>query len=239
MSGHSKWAKIKRDKASNDAKKGAVFTKLGNQIAIAARQGNDPATNAVLAAAIEAAKSFNMPQSTIDRALKRASEKAAANLEEVVYEGYGPGGLALLVECATDNRKRTYPEVKSAFTKNGGNVAEPGAVAFNFSRCGEILVKASGDTAMMQILDSGAEDVIEIKDQGFSVLTGPQDLHRVLTQLKALSLPIEHASLSYRPKIVVNLDEQQLAKANKLIEALESLDDTLNVYSNLGNEQNG
>ena len=115
MSGHSKWAKIKRDKASNDNKRGAIFTKLGNQIAVAARSGTNPDTNSALALAIETAKSFNMPQSTINRAVRRAEDKATANLEEIVYEGYGPGGLAILVECATDNRRRTYPEVKIGF----------------------------------------------------------------------------------------------------------------------------
>ena len=235
MAGHSKWAKIKRDKASNDAKRGAVFTKLGNQIAVAARNGTNPDTNSALALAIETAKSFNMPQSTISRAIQRAADKAAANVEEVLYEGYGPGGLAILVECATDNRKRTYPEVKSAFAKNGGNIAEPGSVAFNFKHCGEILLSSKDDETMMQALDAGAEDVVE-EEQGLSAVTAPADLHAVLEKLKASGVPVEHAGLIYKPKVVVSLDEKLVVKAEKLIDFLESLNDTINVYSNLANE---
>ena len=231
MAGHSKWAKIKRDKASNDAKRGAVFTKLGNQIAVAARAGANPDTNNALALAIETAKSFNMPQSTISRAIQRAADKAAAGVEEVLYEGYGPGGLAILVECATDNRKRTYPEVKSAFAKNGGNIAEPGSVAFNFKHCGEILLSTAADEAVMQALDAGAEDVVE-EGQGLSVITAPADLHAVLEKLKAAGAPIEHAGLIYKPKVVVALDEKLTARAEKLTDVLESLNDTINVYSN-------
>ena len=236
MSGHSKWAKIKRDKAANDAKRGQVFTKLGNQIAVAARQGVDPATNNALAIAIESAKSFNMPQTTIDRAIKRAASKATASVEEVLYEGYATGGVAVLVESATDNRRRTYPEVKAGFSKNGGSIAEPGAVSFNFKRCGEILVPTSSDQIMMQLLDSGAEDVLEIADQGLSVITKPEDLHRVLQRIKELTIPYEHAGLTYLPKVVVSLDAKTTAKVEKLINALEALDDTLNVYNNLVNE---
>src|SRR3989344_5720908 len=125
MSGHSKWATIKRQKGANDAKRGALFTKLGNQIAIAARSGTDPAHNSTLAMAIEKAKASNMPLSNIERSIARVADKSAAQLEEIMYEGYGPGGVAILVEVATDNKNRTYPEVRLAFTKNGGNMAEP------------------------------------------------------------------------------------------------------------------
>ncbi len=232
MSGHSKWAKIKRDKASNDNKRGAVFTKLGNQIAVAARGGTNPETNSALALAVEMAKSFNMPQSTINRAIQRVEDKAAANLEEVVYEGYGPGGLAILVECATDNRRRTYPEVKSAFAKNGGNIAEAGSVIFNFKRCGEILLLTKSDEIILQVLEAGAEDAVET-DQYLSVITAPTSLHEVLQKLKDLSLPIEYASLIYKPKLIVSLDDKLLSRAEKLIDTLESLNDTINVYSNL------
>ena len=133
MSGHSKWQTIKRAKGANDAKRGALFTKIGNQIAIAARNGADPAMNSVLAMAIEKAKAANMPLSNIDRAIQRVSDKSAAQLEEVMYEGYGPGGVAVLVECATDNKNRTYPEVRLAFNKSGGNIADAGSVAFQFT----------------------------------------------------------------------------------------------------------
>ena len=233
MSGHNKWSKIKRNKASNDAKRGAVFTRLGNQIALAARQGVDPQTNNALALAIDSAKSFNMPQSTIQRAIQRASDRSAAQLEEVVYEGYGGGGLAILVACATDNRRRTYPEVKATFAKHGGNIAEPGSVIFNFQHCGEILIQASGDEVTLQILDCGASDVLEVDDTHLCAITEVNNLHQVITQLKAQQLVIEHADLSYRPKVVVDLDDKGLAKATKLINALEDLDDTLDVYTNL------
>ncbi len=233
MSGHSKWSKIKRDKASNDAKKGAVFTKLGNQIAVAARQGADPTLNGALALAIETAKSFNMPQNTIQRAIQRAADKAAAQLEEVLYEGYGPGGLAILVQCATDNRKRTYPEVKSTFAKNGGNIAEEGAVNFNFKHCGEIILSRSDDDIVMQVLEAGAEDALETEDQHLSVMTAPSALHEVLRKLRAADLPIVHAALVYQPKVTLSLDAPALMKAEKLLLALESLDDTTEVYSNL------
>ena len=200
MSGHSKWAKIKRDKAANDAKKGAVFTKLGNQIAVAARQGANPETNAALALAIETAKSFNMPQSTVQRAIQRAADKATAQVEEIIYEGYGPGGLAVLVRCATGNRKRTYPEVKSTFAKYGGSIADEGSVIFNFKHCGEIILSRCDDEAVMRSLEAGAEDASEVEGGHLSVVTAPNSLHEVLRQLKAAGLPVVHAALGYQPK---------------------------------------
>src|ERR1035437_8914155 len=145
MSGHSKWATIKRQKGVNDAKRGALFTKLGNQIAIAARGGTDPATNSTLAMAIEKAKSANMPHANIERSIQRAADKSAAQLEEIMYEGYGPGGVAVLVDVATDNKNRTLPEVRTAFSKTGGNMAEPGSVAFQFIRKGVIRVKGTSE----------------------------------------------------------------------------------------------
>ena len=233
MSGHSKWAKIKRDKAANDAKRGAVFTKLGNQIAVAARRGANPETNAALALAVETAKSFNMPQSTIQRAIQRAADKAAAQVEEILYEGYGPGGLAVLVQCATDNRKRTYPEVKSAFAKHGGSIAEEGAVIFNFKHCGEIILSRSDDEAVMRALEAGAEDALEIEGGHLGVVTAPTGLHEVLRQLKSAGLPVVHAALVYQPKITVAPEGETRAKAEKLLGILENLDDTTEVYSNL------
>ena len=233
MSGHSKWSKIKRDKAANDAKKGAIFTKLGNQIAVAARQGANPETNAALALAMETAKSFNMPQATIQRAVQRAADKAAAQPEEVLYEGYGPGGLAILVQCATDNRKRTYPEVKSVFAKHGGRIAEEGAVVFNFSHCGEIILSRNDDETIMRVLEAGARDAQEADAGHLSVTTAPTDLHEVLRRLKAASLPIAHASLVYRPKISLSLEGDQLAKAEKILAVLEGLDDVTETFSNL------
>ncbi len=233
MSGHSKWSKIKRAKASNDAKRGALFTKIGNQIAIAARQGIDPATNPGLAMAIDTAKAFNMPLSTIDRAIKRVADKSAAVLEEVTYEGYGQAGVAILIECATDNRKRTYPEVKSALSKNGGQIADAGSVAYNFDRVGQIVVEAGDDESLLACLEAGASDA-EIVDDQIAVTTSPNDLHRVREQIKAGGLKISQASLGYQPKNLVQPpDEVTATKIDKLLDQLDSLDDVVNVYSNL------
>src|SRR5438309_4927640 len=161
MSGHSKWSTIKREKGAKDAARGAVFTKLGNAIAMAARAGTDPDLNFSLRLAIDKAKAANMPMANIQRAIDRIKDKSAAQLQEVMYEGYGPGGVAILVECATDNINRTYPDVKVAFSKHGGSIAEKGAVAFQFDRKGVIRVKSSGDEVLMQALDAGAQDVQE------------------------------------------------------------------------------
>ena len=152
MSGHSKWSTIKREKGAKDAARGAVFTKIGNVIAIAARSGTDPETNFALRLAIDKAKAANMPSTNIQRAIDRVKDKNAAQLQEILYEGYGPGGTAILVECATDNINRTYPEVRLAFSKHGGNIAEKGAVAFQFERKGMIRVAGGGDELMMQAL---------------------------------------------------------------------------------------
>ena len=174
MAGHSKWAKIKRDKGANDAKRGAIFTKLGNQIAIAARGGTDPSMNSALALAIEKAKAANMPGANIQRAIDRVADKSAAALEEIAYEGYGPGGVGIIIETATDNRNRTLPEVKTALVKNGGRIADAGSVAFQFTRKGVITVEGSGEELLLQILDAGAEDAAE-EDGEMIVYTDQKD----------------------------------------------------------------
>src|SRR3982751_2830667 len=175
MSGHSKWSTIKREKGAKDAARGAVFTKLGNAIAMAAREGTDPDTNFALRLAIDKAKAANMPAANIQRSIDRAKDKDASQLQEVMYEGYGPGGVAILVEVATDNINRTYPDVRLAFSKHGGNIAEKGAVAFQFDRKGAIRVTTSGDEVLMQALDAGAQDVQE--EDGESVIyTEPKEL---------------------------------------------------------------
>src|ERR1700742_2606247 len=153
MSGHSKWSTIKREKGAKDAARGALFTKLGNAIAIAARGGTDPEINFALRLAIDKAKASNMPMANIQRSIDRVKDKNAAQLQEVLYEGYGPGGVAILVEVATDNTNRTYPEVRLAFSKHGGNIAEKGAVAFQFDHKGMIRVAESGDDVLMQALE--------------------------------------------------------------------------------------
>lgn len=233
MAGHSKWAKIKRDKASNDAKRGAVFTRIGNQIAIAARSGTDPNINPALATVIQTAKAANMPLNNIEKAIKRAEDKNAAVLEEVLYEGYAQEGVAVLVECATDNRNRTFPEVKSAFSKNGGSIADPGSVAFQFDRNGQIVVKASGDEAMMAMLEAGASDVSE--DEGeLYVTTDMKDLHAVRQAILDAGYEIVSAELVYEPKMMINVDDPaKIEKIQKLLDAVEDLPDVLNVHNNL------
>lgn len=232
MSGHSKWSTIKRQKAVTDAKRGAVFTRLGNQIAIAARGGTDPAMNSSLAMAIEKAKAANMPMSNIERAIARVADKSAAQLQEVMYEGYGPGGVAILVECATDNINRTYPEVKNAFNKHGGSIAEKGAVAFQFTRKGVIRVRASGEDALLAVLDAGAEDAAEEGDE-MIVYTAQTDLAKVRDNLKSAGLEVIAAELSYEPNNTVEVSEETtVGKIERLMDALDELDDVTNTYTN-------
>lgn len=232
MSGHSKWSTIKRQKAVTDAKRGAVFTRLGNMIAIAARGGTDPLMNSTLAMAIEKAKAANMPLSNIERAIQRVSDKSAAQLHELTYEGYGPGGVAILVECATDNINRTYPEVKNAFNKKGGSIAEKGAVSFQFDRKGVITVKASDEDALLAILDAGAEDATE-QDGEIIVYTDPKELAKVRDAVSASGLEVIDAELSYIPNTTVSVDEEKQQKLFALLEALEDLDDVVNTHNNL------
>lgn len=232
MSGHSKWSTIKREKGAKDAKRGAVFTKIGNQIAIAARSGTDPTMNSALALAIEKAKQANMPNNNIQRAIDRVNDKNAAVLEEATYEGYGPGGIGVIVETATDNKNRTYPEVRSAFTKNGGSMAEPGSVAFQFSRKGVIRVAASGEEALLTVLDAGAEDAIE-EDGEIVVYTDQKDLAKVRTALLDAGLEVKEAELQYVPNAPVEVsDAEVVRKALNLLDALDDLDDVVNVHTN-------
>lgn len=232
MSGHSKWSKIKRGKAVEDARRGAIFTKLGNQIALAARSGTDPAMNPTLALAIEKARAANMPNTNIERSIARVSDKNAAQLQEVTYEGYGPGGVAVIVECATDNVNRTYPEVRTAFTKRGGSMAEKGAVSFQFDRKGVITVKASGEDALLAVLEAGAEDASE-EDGEIIVYTEQKELAKVRDAIKESGLEITDAELSYEPNTTVELDDEKQEKVMGLMEALEDLDDVVNTYTNL------
>lgn len=231
MSGHSKWATIKRQKDVKDSKRGALFTRIGNQIAMAARSGTDPATNPSLAAVIEKAKYANMPMSNIERAIKRVADKDAAQLEEVLYEGYGPAGVAVMVECATDNKNRTYPEVKHAFSKFGGSIGEGGSVAFQFERKGVIIVKASGEDALLEILEAGAIDANEEEDI-IVAYTEPKELHNVRKKLNDAGLETESAELSYQPKNTVEINDEAQEKLEKIIDALEDLQDVVNVSHN-------
>lgn len=232
MAGHSKWATTHRQKAIVDAKRGAIFTKLGNQIAIAARGGTDPALNSALAMAIEKAKAANMPSSNIQRAIDRVADKSAAALEEITYEGYGPGGVGVVIETATDNRNRTLPEVKTALVKNGGRIADAGSVMFQFTRKGVITVDGTGEELLLKILDAGAEDATE-EDNEIIVYTEQKDLAAVREKLVATGLTVKNAELGYIPNTSVVIDDEETArKLLKLLDALDDLDDVVNVYTN-------
>jgi YebC/PmpR family DNA-binding regulatory protein len=232
MSGHSKWSTIKRAKGITDAKRGAVFTRLGNLVAIAARGGTDPTLNSTLAMAIEKAKAANMPMTNIERAIQRVADKSATQLTEVMYEGYGPGGVGILVEVATDNINRTYPEVKLAFSKHGGNMAEKGAVAFQFEHKGCIRVKGTGEDLLLTILDSGAEDAVEEGDETV-VYTGPKDLAAVRDALRAASVEVIDAELTYVPKTTVEITEEATAgKIERLMDALDDQNDVIATHTN-------
>lgn len=233
MAGHNKWSKIKRGKAVEDAKRGAVFTKIGNQIALAAKNGADPDMNPALALAIEKAKAANMPNTNIQRSIDRGSGKlGGAQIQEVMYEGYGSGGVAVLVECATDNVNRTYPDVKLAFSKHGGSIAEKGAVAFQFDRKGMIRVKGGGDDLMLQALDAGADDVQE--EDGESVIyTDPKELTKVRDALKEADMEIIEAEQTFVPNNTVKVSDKETAgKIMRMMDALEGLDDVVNTHVN-------
>jgi len=232
MSGHSKWSTIKREKGAKDAKRGAVFTRIGNQIAIAARSGIDPTMNSALAMAIESAKQANMPAANIQRAIDRVADKNAAVLEEITYEGMGPGGVGIIIETATDNKNRTFPEVRTALIKNGGRVADAGSVMFQFTRKGVINVAATGEDALMTILDAGAEDAIE-EDGDIIVYTEQKELAKVRQALLSAGLTVQRAELQYVPNSHVVIDNPEVAqKVLKILDALDDLDDVVNVHTN-------
>lgn len=232
MAGHNKWSKIKREKGANDAKRGAVFTKIGNQIAIAARSGADPAMNSALALAIERAKAVNMPVANIQRAIDRVTDKSAAALEEATYEAMGPGGVGIIIEAATDNKNRTFPEVRTALTKNGGRMADAGSVAFQFSRKGVITVKETGEEALLTVLDAGAEDALEDGDE-MTVYTDPKELAKVRNAIIEAGLTVSEAELQYVPNAPVVIEDQETAdKILKVLDALDDLDDVTNVHTN-------
>lgn len=232
MAGHNKWSKIKRDKGVNDAKRGAVFTRIGNQIAVAARGGTDPNMNSALAMAIEKARSANMPNANIQRALDRANDKNAAALEEITYEGYGHGGVGIIVEVATDNKNRTYPEVRTALTKNGGTIADAGSVAFQFTRKGVIRVAASGEDALLTVLDAGADDAVE-EDGEIIVYTEQKNLAAVRAAIQEAGLEVKEAELQYIGNNLVEIaDTETATKLMKILDALDDLADVVNVSTN-------
>ncbi|HUQ21844.1 MAG TPA: YebC/PmpR family DNA-binding transcriptional regulator [Gaiellaceae bacterium] len=238
MSGHSKWSTIKHKKGAADAKRGQLFTKLSKAIIVAAKEGGpDPAANLSLQNAIEKAKSYSMPKDTIERAIARGAgtDADAAVFETIVYEGYGPDGVAVLVEALTDNRNRTASEVRHTFTKNGGNLGTTGAVAWLFERRGIVLVDAAGvdeDELTLAAAEGGAEDV-ELDGSVFEVSSAPEDLAAVRQAIEDAGIKVESAELSMVPKTTVEVAEEPTAKKLiRLIEALEENDDIQGVYAN-------
>lgn len=231
MAGHSKWATTKRQKAATDAKRGALFTKIGNQIAIAARSGTDPDMNPSLAMVLEKARLANMPKANIERAIARVADKAAAAaLIEETYEAYGPGGVGIIIETATDNKNRTMPEVRNALAKNGGRMADPGSVMFQFKRKGVIVVSNKGEEALMAALEAGAEDASEEED-GIEIITAASDLAKVRENLKASGLEVISAELQYVADNLLPISEEDAPKLEKLLDALDDLDDVTAVHT--------
>jgi YebC/PmpR family DNA-binding regulatory protein len=235
MSGHSKWATIKHKKAALDAKRGKAFTRLIKEIQIAARNGGDPDANPRLRTAITAAKAVSMPAENIKRAIMRGTgELEGGQIDEIMFEGYGPGGAALLVSTATDNRNRTVSEIRHAFSKNGGNLGELGSVAWMFERKSQIIIdgeKAGEDQLMTIALDAGADD---IRDQGgaWEILSAPEAHEAVLNALEKARIPTESAEIAMIPKNTVKLEGKNAQAMLKLYDALEEHDDVQNVYGN-------
>ena len=236
MAGHSKWKQIKHKKAAADAKRGQAFTKLIKEITVAARQGGgDPAGNARLRSAIEAARAANMPSDNIDRAVKKGTgELEGVTYEEVVYEAYGPGGAAIMIQVTTDNLNRTVAEIRHFFSRFGGSLGAPNSVAWLFDKKGQISLDATRydeDAVMEAALDAGAEDVVREGDQ-FVITTPPGDLHAVVDALRARNLPPAESELALIPKNTVMVHGPDAARLIKLIDALEEHEDVAKVFSN-------
>jgi YebC/PmpR family DNA-binding regulatory protein len=236
MSGHSKWAQIKRQKGVADSRRGQLFTKLGREITVAARQGGaDPDGNFRLRLAIQRAKDSNMPSDTIDRAVKRGSgDSDAADLQEITYEGYGPGGTAILVDVLTDNRNRTAAELRATFTRAGGNLGEPGSVAWQFESRGVITLNSEGSDAEsieLAAIDAGAEDV-KNEDGVVEVITAPAELEAVRRALVDGKLPVTSAEPSMVAKTTIELGDHESEQVLRLLDRLEELDDVQQVHSN-------
>jgi YebC/PmpR family DNA-binding regulatory protein len=235
MSGHSKWATIKHKKAATDAKRGKAFTRLIKEIMIAARNGGDPDSNPRLRTAIVAAKAVSMPADNIKRAIMRGTgELEGGQIDEILFEGYGPGGAAVLVNVATDNRNRTVSEVRHIFSKNGGNMGEQGSVAWMFERKSQVIVdgeKATEEQLMNILLDAGADD---IRDQGgaWEILSAPEAHEAILKALETAGIPNESAEIAMIPKNTVKLEGKNAVAMQKLYDVLEEHDDVQNVYGN-------
>ncbi len=235
MSGHSKWATIKHKKASLDAKRGKMFTRLIKEIVIAARSGGDPDSNARLRTAVTAAKAVSMPAENIKRAIMRGTgELEGGQIDEIMFEGYGPGGAAIMVSTATDNRNRTVSEMRHMFSKQGGNMGEVGSVAWMFDRKSQILIekeKATEDQLMEFALDAGADDV---RDEGenWEILSAPESHHTVLEALAKAGIPTVEAEIAMIPKNLVEVDAKHANAMMKIMDLLEEHDDVQNVYTN-------
>ena len=237
MAGHSKWANIQHRKKAQDAKRGKLFTKLIREVTIAAREGGgDPDANARLRLAMDKAFAGNVPKDTVDRATKRATGEAGADaLEEVRYEGYGPGGAAVMVDCVTDNRNRTVAEIRYAFTKCGGNLGTSGSVAYLFTKVGQLSFPpgTDEDRLMEAALEAGAEDVVANDDGSLDVITAPEGFGDVHDSVVAGGLDPEQAEVTMRPSTNVSLDAENARQIIRLIEMFEDVDDVQQVYSNV------
>ncbi|HVV29855.1 MAG TPA: YebC/PmpR family DNA-binding transcriptional regulator [Mycobacteriales bacterium] len=237
MSGHSKWATTKHKKAVVDAKRGKLFAKLIKNVEVAARTGGgDPAGNPTLADAIAKAKGNSVPNDNIDRAVKRGSgaEAGGADWESITYEGYGPGGVALFIECLTDNRNRAAMEVRTAMSRNNGTMADPGSVAYLFSRKGVVLVPAAGldeDDVLAAVLDAGADEVNNLGDV-YEVVSEATDMRTVRDAVLAAGLAVESSDVVWMPSVQVTLEEDAARKMLRLVDALEDCDDVQNVWAN-------
>lgn len=238
MSGHSKWSTIKRKKGAADAKKGKIFSKISKELTVASKTGGDnPDMNPRLRLAVEKAKAANMPSENVKRAIKKGSEDTSgANYEETIYEGYGPAGVAIMIEVLTDNKNRTVGEVRHTITKYNGNMGETGCVGWMFDKKGYILVeKKAGDedTLMTIALDAGADDFKNDPDEeNYEITTAPEDLHAVKEYLEKEKVPLNLAEITFVPQNYVKLDAKDAGTMMKLINALEDLDDVQNVYAN-------
>ncbi len=238
MSGHSKWAQIKHKKAHTDARKGKVFTKIVKEISVAARLGGgDPDGNPRLRLAIEKAKEVNMPHDNVKRAImKGTGELPGTSYEEFTYEGYGPAGVAVLIEVLTDNKNRTIPEIRHIMSKHGGNLGEAGCVAWMFEKKGYVLVEKSkvDEEALMAIaLDAGAEDMKnDPREDNYEIITAPEDLNRIKSAIEGVNIPVSLAETTMLPKNYILLDEKAADQMVRLTEALEENEDVQNVYAN-------